>query len=365
MFPPGAATAPLGSVAMSVHTEFSPQSAGGVDVVAPEEWDDALEGAGCRDVYLRRGYHAASAHLEPDPAGAVLLRHEDAGGAWWLPLVVRALPSGDGFDATSAYGYGGPWATGAPDLAAAGAAVDAWATAHGVVASFLRFQPLLANHAWSPPQARPIALGRTVSWRVGGDRDLRAGMHSHHRRAAGKADRAGVETRVLVAPGDLAGFRALYDVTMRRQGADAFYFFPDAYWRALEGDAGGDVVLVEGLLDGGVVAALLCLAGGGALHYHLGATADAARGVGASNRVFLAAAEWARGAGLEQFHLGGGVGNDTASALHVFKQRYDPEAPQHPFHVAKWVHDPDGYRRAAGTDSTDGYFPPWRGPEAR
>ena len=345
---------------MSVHTEFSAQSAGGVDVVPPAEWDDALAEAGCRDVYLRRGYHGASAHLEPDPAGAVLLRHRGPAGEWWLPLLIRALPAGGGFDATSAYGYGGPWATGSPDAAAVGDAVDAWARAHGVVASFVRFQPLLGNHGWCPPQATLIELGRTVAWRLGGDRDLRAGMHSHHRRAAGKADRAGVETRVRVAPDDLGRFRELYEVTMRRQQADPFYFFPDAYWRALRGDAGGDLVLVEGLVDGDVIAALLCLAGGGTLHYHLGATADAARGMGASNRVFLAAAQWARDAGLSQFHLGGGVGNDTTSALHVFKQRYDPDAPQHHFHIAKWIHDPAAYARITGTDSPDGYFPPWR-----
>ena len=33
-------------------------------------------------------------------------------------------------------------------------------------------------------------------------------MHTHHRRAARKADKAGVEVRITVGPTDLAAFRA-------------------------------------------------------------------------------------------------------------------------------------------------------------
>lgn len=347
---------------MSVHTDFSPRSTDGVEVVDHARWDAALSDRGCDDVYLRRGYHEASAHLEPDPAGVVLLRAAAGAGEVLLPLVVRCLPSGDAFDATSAYGYGGPWASGEADHAAAGAAIDDWARDHGVVATFLRFHPLLGNHAWNPSPVPPIRLGSTVEWHIGGDGDLRAGMHSHHRRAANRADRAGLQTRVRRAPDDLAGFRALYEHTMRRQEAAPFYFFPDAYWDALARDAGGDVVLVEGLLEGEVVASLLCIAGGGDLHYHLGATADAARAIGASNRAFLAAAEWGRAQGLGRFHLGGGVGGDETAPLFVFKHRYDPATPPRPFHIAKWVHDPGRYRALTGGDSTHGFFPPWRAP---
>lgn len=333
-----------------------------VEIVPTERWDATLAADGLGDVYLRRGYHAASLHLEPDPAGALLLRVPDADGAFSLPLLARALPGGGGLDLTSAYGYGGPAVAGAPDLAAVGRALDEWARANRVATTFLRLHPLLGNQAHVPPQAQLVPLGATVAWRLDAHDDLRAAMHSHHRRAANKADRAGVDVRITVAPPDLDAFRALYDVTMTRQQAAAYYFFPAAYWQALLDDPGGDLVLVDGVVDGEVVASLLCLADDRSLHYHLGATADAARNIGASNRLFLAAAEWARDRGLTRFHLGGGVGADTTAPLFVFKHRYDPASEPLPFHIAKWVHDPQLYRRLTGGDDTGGFFPPWRAP---
>jgi serine/alanine adding enzyme len=162
-------------------------------------------------------------------------------------------------------------------------------------------------------------------------------------------------------PDSLARFRELYVTTMRRQEADPFFYFPTEYWKALLADGGTlQPVLVEGRLDGRLVASLLCFAEGSRLHYHLGASHEAARSIGASNRCFLAAAEWAQARGVTRFHLGGGVGGSAASSLYVFKHRYDPDSDPLPFSIAKIVHDPVRYRELAGTDSTAGFFPPWR-----
>lgn len=336
--------------------------AGSFDGVPPEQWDATVAEHGADDAYLRRGWYEASRHLEPGGAEPVLLRFEQAAGTVLLPLLLRRLPDGVGWDATSAYGYGGPVASGDVDVAAFGAAFDEWAEVNDVVATFLRFHPLLRNARLAPPRAELMELGATVAWDISSGRELAPGMHSHHRRAARKADRAELALRITVAPADLAEFRALYDETMRRQDAAPFYFFADEYWDALIEDSGGELLLVDGLLEGEAVASLLCIARGSALHYHLGASADAARGIGASNRCFLAAAEWAQARGLATFHLGGGVGGGTDSPLFTFKHRYDPESEPRPFHVAKLVHDQARYRELAGTDSTAGYFPPWRSP---
>jgi hypothetical protein len=334
-----------------------------VTMVPAGDWDATVARLGGDDVYLRRDYHEVSRHLEPVDAQGLLLHVRLDGGELALPLLARAA-DGDLFDVTSAYGYGGPVANGEIDPAELADALDEWARDNRVVATFLRFHPLLRNAHLAPANAELIELGATVAWDVSADRgELLPLMHTHHRRAARKADKAGVEVRVSVNPTDLAPFRELYDVTMRRQEATEFYFFPDAYWHDLAAmQAGGDVVLVEGLLEGEVVAALLCFARGPWLHYHLGASADAARNIGASNRCFLAAAEWAQSRGMTRFHLGGGVGAGTDSPLFQFTHRYDPDSEPNPFHIAKVVHDAARYRELAGTDSTAGYFPPWRAP---
>lgn len=331
-------------------------------MVADQHWDDLLTDVGAPDTYLARAYHEASAVLEPSGTSAVLLRYQDPGGKVVLPLLARPLADGSGWDATSAYGYGGPVAVGQPDVRAFGAALDRWARGNKVVATFLRLHPLLGNAHLVPEHAAELVpAGATVLWDVSPGRDLLAGMHSHHRRAARRAERAGVEVTVDPRPRDLTGFRNLYATTMRRLHAESFFFFGADYWEGLLREADRlTPILVEGRLEGRVVASLLCFASGPWLHYHLGASDDAGRSVGASQKVFFEAATWAQAQGCTGFHLGGGLGGTAESSLFTFKHRYDPGSAPLPFHVAKLVHDQERYRRLAGHDSTSGFFPPWR-----
>ena len=149
----------------------APTSTPHVRVVPHAEWDALVARLGGDDVYLRLGYHVASAHLEPDHATAVLLHMSDPGGEVALPLLLRPLPDGhSGLDATSAYGYGGPVALGAPDLDAFASAFDEWALANDVVATFLRFHPLLGNVRLAPTSATVVELGGTVAWDVVAER---------------------------------------------------------------------------------------------------------------------------------------------------------------------------------------------------
>jgi hypothetical protein len=345
-----------------VNHAFQNESTSVVSSVPVTDWDETMTRLGGDDIYLRRAYHQASKQLEAAGSELVLLRCSLASGEIALPLIIRPI-AGGGFDATSAYGYGGPASLSECDTAAFGAALDEWARANDVVATFLRFHPLLDNARLAPANAQLIELGATVAWDVSADRgELLPLMHTHHRRAVRKADRAELAVEVVNGPSTLVEFRELYETTMRRQEAAGFYFFPDAYWNDLGAYCRDELVLVNGSLDGEVVASLLCFAHGPTLHYHLGASADAARNIGASNRCFLAAAEWAQSRGMTRFHLGGGVGAGTDSPLFVFKHRYDPTSEPHPFHIAKLVHDPVRYRELAGTESLDGYFPPWRAP---
>ncbi len=369
---PGVAVSTVGPSAPSVGPAAPPRptpspalsSVGRMRVVPAAEWDELVRSLGGLDSYAGLAYHRVSALLEPTLALPILLHYDGAQGGLALPLLLRPLPDGAGWDATSPYGYGGPVALAEQAAEGFGAAFDEWTNANGVVATFLRLHPLLGNARLVPQTAELVPLGQTVAWDVTAGRDLFALMHAHHRRAARRADRAGLEVRLVAGPTDLDEFSELYRLTMLRRGADDFYFFSAEYWDALrtEADALG-LLLVEGRLpDGELAAALLCFSQGPWLHYHLGATSDAARTIGASNRCFQAAAEWAQSRGMTRFHLGGGLGSDSTSTLFVFKHRFDPGTEPPPFHLAKFVHDRDRYERLAGTDSTAGFFPPWRAP---
>jgi len=307
--------------------------------VRPEDWNGLLAELGFVDVYLTREYVEASSLLEP--GRPIFLRSERA--------VFAAILRDDPTDVITPYGYGGPVGPGFWEP------YDEWCRANAVVTTFVRFHPLYANQRDVPPPARVEPLGGTVAWRLDEQDDLFERMHRHHRRVVRKALAAGVEPSATQSPADLEPFRALYERTMDRQGASDFYRFPAAYWRELETSVAGHVVLFEAGED----AALLCLASPPWLHYHLGASSDAGRALGANALLFLEAARWAQELGYTRFHLGGGVGG-ARDSLFDFKVRFDPGGELE-MAIGKAIHDEGAYGRLSGDGPADGFFPAYRG----
>jgi serine/alanine adding enzyme len=297
------------------------------------------------DVYFRRDYAEIAAVVEGGEAHVL----EHAGVTF--PVVVRETAAGVR-DVTNPYGYGGALA---PDAESARRFYDwyaGWCREHGVVTSFVRFHPLLRNHREAESAFRLEPVAGSVSWPLEGD--LMAGMHAHHRRVVRKAERAGVEVSITAAPEDLGPFVRLYEETMRRNEASEFYFFPEAYWRGLEGR---DWVV---LLEAGGDAAIVCFATAPWLHYQFGASADAARSTGASHLLMLAAARWGQERGYEQLHLGAGVGGGGGPLLQ-WKQRFSPSELLEQW-VGKAVHDEERYFELTGQRGPhEGFFPAFRG----
>jgi serine/alanine adding enzyme len=298
----------------------------------PDAWD-ALQ----LDAYYRRPYVEAAALL--DRGRPFLLEHDGA--------VFAGIERDEPRDVVTPYGYGGP-------VGGDGTFWDAyedWARERGIVTTFVRFHPLYGNQRGAPLHVEQLAP--TVAWRLEPERDLRAGLHFKHRNKVSKAESAGA---TVTQHDGLGEFVPLYEDTMQRLDADAFYFFEPAYWERLR-----ELPLVrfDAEIEGEVVASALCLATPPFLHYHLSGTTDAGRSTGSSTLVLLEAARWAQANGYARFHLGGGLGGKEDSLQH-FKARFDPEGLVDAA-VGKAIHDEDEYRRLSGGEtSLDGFFPAYR-----
>ncbi len=330
--------------------------------VAAEEWDELLDRLGLGDVYFRQAYlESASLLGQGDP---VFLHLPGSDGNVVFPCLVRSAPGGRS-DVGTPMGYGGPLAAG-PDPPVAGffEAYEAWCAARGVVASFVRFHPALANQELAEGRWHLEHIGHSVGWRVGGRSadELLAGVGSHHRRVVRKARGAGIEVTVEERPSDLSAFVHLYEETMRRRDASPFYFFSAEYWAQLAGALGDALVRADAHVEGEAVASILCFASPPLLHYHLGASSERGQELGANHLLFLETAAWATAHGFERFHLGGGVGGFEDS-LYEFKRRFDPDGIL-PAYLGKAVHDEDAYRELSGGSEIDfaGYFPAYRHP---
>jgi serine/alanine adding enzyme len=300
------------------------------------------------DAYFRRDYAEISAVLE---GGEAVFLEADGG---FFPVIVREKSGVK--DVTNPYGFGGAVAADRDAGRRFYETYQRWCGENSIVTSFIRFHPLLENHRYAEPLFHLEAVAGSVSWRL--EDDLFAGMHAHHRRAVRKAERSGLEVVVREAPDRLDRFASLYEQTMRRQRASAFYFFPEAYWHGLQNREW--LLLLEAHIGAETVAAILCLAAPPWLHYHLGASADAARNTGASHLLIYSAARWVQERGYEQFHLGAGVGG-SGGALLEWKRRFYPSELREQW-IGKAVHDENRYRELTGTTSVgyEGFFPAYR-----
>ncbi len=325
-------------------------------------WDGLVGDAPTPDVYFRPGY--CRAYEVAGDGRAVAVRTETA----LFPLLLRELPDGeDGFDAVTPYGYGGllPLAGGA-DLLADVRQLRDWCVANDVVTCLLRLHPLLGalGHLSELDGVEVRTHGPTTAVDLSRveDGDL-TGM-SKGRKTDLTVARRELEISWDGSEEGLERFRAVYDETMRRIGAEEEYLFPPEHYRAL----------AEGLADGLGVA--LALRGdevvGGSLfladdrgpfaHYHLSGTTDAGRELKAGTFLVHAGALWAAGRGAQRLHLGGGTGG--ADSLYAFKRSFGGEELTYEF--ATLVADPERYeslvaRRSKAPEAPrPDFFPAYR-----
>jgi serine/alanine adding enzyme len=326
--------------------------------VESSAWDGLLASAGWTDVYYRQGYLEAAAAAQPGRCAYLYLR--GPGGAVVFPCVVRELAE-QGIRDLTTVAYGGPLALGRnPPVEQFSSLYEDWCAEQQIVTTFVRFHPLFANHRYAPSSLHLQRVEDSITWPLEGD--LFAGLHRHHRRLIRKAKSAGIRVSLTVSPDRLDRFAVLYEQTMRRVGATRFYFFSDRYWGRLTQELAEYVLLFDALRDGDVLASIVCFATRPWLHYHLGASSDEARRLGASHLLLYEAARFGQEDGYEHLHLGAGVGAGGDSLLE-FKRRFT-SSPSLEQWFGKGVHDVQRYRDLTGSTEIDydGFFPAY-GPE--
>jgi hypothetical protein len=285
--PPLAGPAPVASR----HTPPSPlgldggharTAKGGVRIVADSspEWLDWLAGVP-HDIFHTPQYHRVAAEWAGADAFLAVAGDRDRFVAW--PGLLRRIvdDAGDhrGWDITSVYGYSGPLARGAD----AGFVATAWTSfaalwrSWGVVSVFTRFHPILANHVpiavLHPEGDRSVGCrGHTIAIDLTGCDDA---IWNGYKRQLRKAIRRGREAGLQVTHDTgwcrLPEFVALYYRAMKRNRADAWYYFPTEHFRRLRDALGvhGSLLLVT--RDDVLAAAVLLIEYGGLVAAHLAA----------------------------------------------------------------------------------------------
>jgi len=243
-------------------------------------------------------------------------------------------------DLESVYGYSGPLASSDDRdfLANAWAAFDDWCTSEHVVAEFIRFSPLLRNESLASTETRVGKDRDTIAVRLDvGEAELWGSYPPVQRNMVRKAERHGLTAAPIPVEEGIGRFRAMYERTMERVGAEPYYLFSDSYYERLL-ELGPALVLFEATdPTGEAAAAALLLVDGDRLHYHLSASLEDFRDAAPMNLVLHAAASWGRERGLRLFHLGGGRSPAEDDSLLRFKESFS--RIRLPFFTGRRVHD--------------------------
>lgn len=167
-------------------------------------------------------------------------------------------------------------------------------------------------------------------------------VRHNHRRHINAATKAGLYIQEDQDFAHLDEFIAMYEATMRRASAAAFYYFPRGYYVDLKRALGDRLKLffVQNP-QGERLAGGMFFACGGILQYHLGGTHDHALEWRPSKLLLYHVGLWGRDAGYELLHLGGGLAA-RRDDLFQFKAGFsDLVTPYYTWHV---IFDQDRYQ---------------------
>jgi CelD/BcsL family acetyltransferase involved in cellulose biosynthesis len=297
-----------------------------------------------------------------------------------VPLVLRGAgdlpwlrdPGRRYVDATSPYGYGGPFGP-AVDLDPCLAALHDWAAGEGLGSVFLR----LSLAAPGRP-SRQRSDGCVVDGADNVVVDLRrtsqeiwAGYEHKVRKNVKKSLRLGCTVERDDAFTDLDTFLAVYSSTMTRRNAAAWYRFDRQFFATIATELRGSYsVFSTRDADGAVVSVELVLRSERFLYSFLGGTVAEAFPLAPNDLLKHTVIEHGRESGLEGFVLGGGA--TAGDGILRYKRSFCPEGVV-PFRTAQLIPDGDRYARlvaqrrswAPGPEDGSGFFPAYRTPVAR
>lgn len=348
-------------------------------ILAPgdERWQGML--ARCRhEFYHWPAYVQLEAERMGGEAAALWVGRRE--GAWLLPVVLRSVadvpgvkpPAGRWRDAVTPYGYPHPlsWVEERDEgefLERALAALQPFLRRHDVVAVFARCSPLRRLAPAHARHGRVIEHGPCYWIDLSqGIAALNAQMRSRYRSYLNALGREGVSARWVSVADHLPSFTRLYYATMDRVGAAAWYYFEPDYFTGLARVLGRELHLCSVEAAERPLAQGLFASTDGVVQYLFSGAEDGAGQPHATKLMIVFVRDWAKSAGLQVFHLGGGIGARD-DALSQFKRGFTRHWS--PFRTWRWVVDEEryadlvaGWEGAAGVeaDSIEGYFPAYR-----
>lgn len=250
-----------------------------------------------------------------------------------LPFLKEQQVTEPYYDIANPYGYGGP-VCGCDSLQEALALFEefnrhltGYCEEELIASEFTSLHPLLKNHElMSASGLVELAHSKEVVYidLSRSEEELWKGLNRGHRSSISKAKRSGVTIEKLAPTPELFRvFTRLHLQTMKRNGAAARWFFPEAYFQNCFELLGPDrVSLFFAHVNGEVASAYLLMHDFATAYYHFGGSEDRFYEFRPNNVLMYEVALWAKRQGYLRYHLGGGVSSAIDDSLLRYKSGF-------------------------------------------
>ena len=249
------------------------------------------------------------------------------------------------YDYETQYGYGGPIAN-TSDADFTDKALIQMAEgfkANNYLCGFIRFHPLLDNASLCRNVMNVIEDRYTVAIITDKSKDdiWASQISSKNRNMIRKAQKSGLEYKSEHDFESIDEFIELYNATMKRIGAQDFYFFDKEYYASFEKYLNENAFLGTVRLDGKLICAAIFMYEGCYGHYHLEGSDYEYKSLGAGNLLIWESACHMHDLGVEKLHLGGGNSSLADDPLFKYKKAFSTNLAK--FCIGKEIYNTKAY----------------------
>ena len=305
-------------------------------------WDEIVTSFSNYDVYYLSGYvKAFQIHGDGEPN--LLYYHSEQLKAIYVYMKRKTAIEGI-FDTITPYGYGGVLFEGDTSVENLSRFWQMYVDKMkelNIVDNFVRYHPVLANAIPMKQISDVIDLGKTISMDLTSPEVIWENIVSKNRNMIRKAEKNGVEIHHDTNPELFTDFIRIYNATMDKDAADAYYYFGEDFYNSIQKDLKGNYEIFYATYEGQIIAMSIIMFANKQMHYHLSGSMAEYRNLAPSNLLLYKVALWGCEQGYKTFHLGGGVGSGEDN-LYKFKAAFNRNS-NYQFSIAKQIFDQEKY----------------------
>lgn len=295
-----------------------------------KKWNDIVHTYSKKDIYYMCEY--AVSFMKNEDGIPYLLNYVGNNTRLCYPIIEKdiadfsafkdTIPHGKYYDWNTPYGYGGPLSDveyfTSNQQKQFKQELYQLAKERNTVTQFIRFHPLLQNQSVCSEAVEHVYIKDTIFIDLDTKEDLMKQMDSKNRNLIRKAVKNNIEIHHDNG-GAIDDFIRIYNITMKRDNARDFYYFPKSYYDYMKQYMSDETEYFYALKDGKMIAASIFFYNEKYMHYHLSGNLAEYRTFAPTNLILYTAANWGRDKGMKSLHIGGGVGIED-SLFHFKKQ---------------------------------------------